>query len=77
MLSMHPQWNIIVRKLLEGGVLLSKIIFSSVQISEMLRVFHELMNQYQACLYLFHCIFHGDSKYSIEIQKCWNFWQFW
>ena len=25
---------------------------------------HNLLNQYQACLYLFESIFHGDSKYS-------------
>ena len=25
------------------------------------------MSQYQACLYLFECISHGDSKYCYEI----------
>ena len=34
------------------------------------QLFHELMNQYQACLYLFECISHGDSKYDHEIPKC-------
>ena len=41
------------------------------------QLFHELMNQYQACLYLFQCISHGDSKYGHEIPKCCNFWNFW
>ena len=31
------------------------------------------MNQYQACLYLFECIFLGDSKYGQQNQKCWHF----
>ena len=35
-----------------------------------LRLFHELMHQYQACLYSFECISHGDSKYGHEIPKC-------
>ena len=34
------------------------------------------MNQYQACLYLFECISHGDSKYGHEIPKCGHFWIF-
>ena len=33
------------------------------------------MNQYQACLYLFQCISHGDSKYSNQIPECWHFLQ--
>ena len=37
----------------------------------------ELMNQYQACLHLFECISHGDSKYGNEIKKCSHFWNFW
>ena len=28
------------------------------------RLIHELLNHYQACLYLFECIFHCDSKCS-------------
>ena len=32
------------------------------------RLFHKLLNQYKACLYLFECIFHVDSKYSNEIE---------
>ena len=36
----------------------------------------KLMNWYQACLYLFECIFHGDSKYSNESQYIWIFWTF-
>ena len=36
---------------------------------------HELMNQYQACLYLFEWIFHGDSKYGHEIPKWWYFFK--
>ena len=31
------------------------------------QLFHELMNRYQACLYLFDCFSHGDSKYDHEI----------
>ena len=34
------------------------------------------MNQYQACLYSFECISHGDFKYGDEIVKCWPFWKF-
>ena len=41
-----------------------------------LHLFHKLMNQYQACLYSFECISHGDSKYGYEIPKVWNFWTF-
>ena len=36
-------------------------------------LFHELMNQYQACLNSFECIFHKDSKYSNQIPECWHF----
>ena len=35
------------------------------------------MNQYQACLYLFESISHGDSKYGHEIPDCWYFWKNW
>ena len=35
--------------------------------SEIKRLFHELMNQYQACLYLFQYVSHCDSKYGHEI----------
>lgn len=38
------------------------------------RLYHMLLNQYQACLYLFACIFHGNSKYSNEVQQFWHFW---
>ena len=38
-----------------------------------LRLLQELMNQYQACLYSFGCISHGDSKYGHEIPKCCHF----
>ena len=31
-------------------------------------LFHDSLNQYQACWYLFECISHGDSKYGNEIQ---------
>ena len=31
-------------------------------------IFRTLLNQYQACLYLFPCISHGDYKYGITIQ---------
>ena len=31
--------------------------------------FQKCLNQYQACLYLFKCISHGDFKYSHEIPK--------
>ena len=33
------------------------------------RLFHELINQYQACLYLSEYIFHCGSKYGHEIPK--------
>ena len=39
--------------------------------------FHTFLNQYQACLYLFECISHGDSKYSHKIPEFWIFWNFW
>ena len=29
-------------------------------------IFHELMNQYQVCLYLFECISHVDPKYYVR-----------
>ena len=35
--------------------------------------FHKFLHQYQACLYLFECISHGDSKYSHKIPKCFHF----
>ena len=38
-------------------------------------LFRDLLNQNQACWYLFQCIFHGDSKYGHEIPKCWHFYQ--
>ena len=38
--------------------------------------FHKFLNQYQACLYLYESISHGDSKYSHEIPKFWYFWRF-
>ena len=40
-------------------------------------VFHDLPNQYQACWYLFECIFHGDSKYSNEIEHIFNLLKKW
>ena len=54
-------------------VLVSKV----VDISEILTaiLFHELMNQYQACLYLSDCIFHCGSKYGYEI-PIYNFTNF-
>ena len=33
---------------------------------KILRLFQELLNQYQACLYLFECIFHVKSKHCNE-----------
>ena len=38
--------------------------------------FHEFLNQYQACLYLFKCIPYGDSKYSHQIPEFQHFWTF-
>ena len=35
--------------------------------------FHNFLNQYQPCLYLFECISHGDSKYSHQISEFWHF----
>ena len=37
------------------------------------RLFHELINQYQACLYSFECISHGDFKYGHNISQLWHF----
>ena len=34
--------------------------------------FHELMNQYHACLHSFEYIFHKDFKYSNRIPECWH-----
>ena len=39
------------------------------------RLPHDLVNQFQACLYLFECIFHGDFKYIHQIPECWYFWK--
>ena len=52
-------------------VLVSKV----VDISEILTaiLFHELMNQYQACLYLSDCIFHCGFKYVHEIPQFQHF----
>ena len=38
--------------------------------------FHNFLNQYQACFYLFECISHGDSRNSYQIPQCWHFWTF-
>ena len=38
-----------------------------------LSLFHNFLNQYQACLYLFECIFHGESKISHQMRECWHF----
>ena len=38
--------------------------------------FQTFLNQYQACLYLFECIFQGDSKYGHDILQFWHFWTF-
>ena len=46
-----------------------------VKFSNFQRLFHKLLNQYQACLYLFECIFQGDSKYSHLIPEFWHFLQ--
>ena len=40
------------------------------------RLIHKFRNQYQACLYLFECISHGDSKYNHQIQICLIFFIF-
>ena len=32
-------------------------------------LYQELLYKYWACLYLFECIFHGDSENSSEIQQ--------
>ena len=37
-------------------------------------LFGKLLNQYQACLYLFGCISLCESKYGNEILKLWDFW---
>ena len=37
--------------------------------------FHKFLNQYQACLYLFKCISHCDSKYSHQILEFWHFFK--
>ena len=55
-------------------VLPCKIVFVFSKFSQFQRLFYKILNQYQACLYLFECIFHGDSKYSNEVQKLWHFW---
>ena len=41
------------------------------------RLFDELINQYQACLYSLECISHGHSKYGPEILQFWHFLQNW
>ena len=41
--------------------------FKIVLFLEILKI-QRFLNQYQACLYLFECISHGDSKYSNEVQ---------
>ena len=57
-------------------VLLCESQFCFLKFLDFLHVFHELMNQYQACLYLSECISHDDFKLCHEIPKCWHFWQF-
>ena len=46
----------------------------SSQNSQISKPFSWILNQYQACLYLFECVSHGDSKYSHQIPECWHFW---
>ena len=53
-------------------VLLSKIV-CFLTFLKFYQLFHELINKYQACLYLFQCISHGGSKYGHEIPQFWLF----
>ena len=46
-------------------VLLCKIVLGFLTYLKLEQLFHELMNQYQACLYLFKCISH-------VVPKSWN-----
>ena len=57
-------------------VLLSKSLVYFLKFLKFLLVFHELMNQYQACLYSLECISHGDSKYGHEMSTFCHFWKF-
>ena len=51
-----------------GKVLTAKLFCFSLKTLKI----HEPLNQNQACLYLFECIFNGDSKYINEYQWFWN-----
>ena len=50
--------------------LLSKSLLYFFQVFEIQLLFHKLMDRYQACLYLFQCIFQAGFKYDQEIPKC-------
>ena len=52
-----------------GLVLLSENMFDLLYFWNFKRLFHELMNQYQTCLYLTECIFHCGFKYGYEIPR--------
>ena len=54
-------------------VLPCKIVFVSSTFLTFQRLFHELLNRHQACLYLFECIFHGGFKWAWNVDifdKC-------
>ena len=55
------------------GFIHAKKFVSFVNFSLNQSIIHKLLNQYQACLYLFECILHVDFKYGHEIPKCWHF----
>ena len=57
------------------GLVIQKVV-GFLKILNFQLLFQELLNQYYACLYLSECISHADFKYSYEISKCWNVWQF-
>ena len=53
-------------------VLLSKIVFTLSNFWNFNVCFHQLLKQYQECLYLFQCIYHGGSNYGHKIPQFWH-----
>ena len=58
-------------------VLPCKIFFVLSTFSDFQSLFHELLNQYQACLFLLEYISHVDFKYGHDIPKLWTFLKIW
>ena len=78
-LSYRPSWN--EQKITNDWLVLCTrpLVSTSTEnrvVSFKISTFHNILNQYQACLYLYECSSHGDSKYSHQIPEFLNFGQF-